>query len=229
MQTPTLHRASRFSRLVGLGLALASVVAMAEGDEWSKLRLSGVVLAGESELAVIQHRNGAGWFARPGDQLPGIGAVAKIAPTWIRLETPDGPRLLYLRSQPGASAPPSEPEPAKVAEAVPPAKGHITAGSVKATPEILKAIGRVVAANPRASDAELSLALIPLLDLPGDARVSSFFPGEPEREAKGPAEINAALTRGEMVRLRIETGGQQQMIYLMPGQPGAAGPNNGTP
>jgi hypothetical protein len=118
MQTPTLHRTSRFSRLVGLGLALASVVAMAEGDEWSKLRLSGVVLvAGESELAVIQHRDGAGWFARPGDQLPGIGAVSKIAPTWIRLETPEGPRLLYLNSQPGEGAPPSAPEPAKVAAA----------------------------------------------------------------------------------------------------------------
>jgi hypothetical protein len=202
---------------------------MAEGDAWSKLRLSGVVLvAGESELAVIQHRDGAGWFARPGDQLPGIGAVSKIAPTWIRLETPEGPRLLYLNSQPGEGAPPSAPEPAKVAAAVPPAKGHITAGSVKATPEILKAIGRVVAANPRASETELSLALIPLMDLPGDARVSSFFPGQPEREAKGPAEINAALTRGQMVRLRIEAGGQQQMIYLMPGPPGGAGPNNDT-
>jgi hypothetical protein len=227
MQTPTLHRASRFSRLVGLGLALASVVAMAEGDEWSKLRLSGVVLAGESELAVIQHRNGAGWFARPGDQLPGIGAVSKIAPTWIRLETPEGPRLLYLNSPPGEGAPPSAPEPAKVAAVVPPAEGHITAGSATATPELLKAIRRV-AAKSGASDAELSLALIPLMDLPGDARVSSFFPGEPEREAKGPAEINAALTRGEMVRLRIEAEGQQQMIYLTPGQPAGAGPNNDT-
>jgi hypothetical protein len=227
MQTPTLHRASRFSRLVGLGLALASVVAMAEGDEWSKLRLSGVVLAGESELAVIQHRNGAGWFARRGDQLPGIGTVSKIAPMWIRLETPEGPRLLYLNSPPGEGAPPSAPEPAKVAEVVPPAEGHRMGDSVTATLEILKAIARL-AAKPGASNAELSLVLIPLLDLPRDAQISSFFPGDPEREAKGPAEVNATLTRGEPLRLRIEAGGQQQMIYLMPGLPGGAGPNNDT-
>lgn len=219
------RRATRFFRLVGLGLALAGAAVASAGEEEAELRLSGVVLVkGESELAVVEHRDGQVWIVRSGDTLPGIGAVAEIARTWIRLETPDGSRLVYLTSQPGAGASPSEPEPAKVVVEVPPAEGHVMAGSATATPEILKAIGRV-AAYPGASNAQLSLALIPLLDLPGDAQVSSFFPGEPEREAKGPAEINAALTRGEMVRLRIEAGGQQRIIYLTPGQPAGAGSN----
>lgn len=223
MPPPTRPPATRLSPLVGLGLALAGVAAAGEGGELAGLRLSGVVLvAGEPERAVIERRNGAGQIVRRGDQLPDIGAVSNIAPTWIRLETPEGPRLVYLGSPPGAPAPPPAPEPARPA-AAPPEEGHVMARSATATPEILKAIARL-AAKPGASDAELSLVLIPLLDLPGDARVSSFFPGEPEREAKGPAGINAALTQGEMVRLRIEAGGQQQMIYLTPGQPAGTGP-----
>jgi hypothetical protein len=66
----------------------------------------------------------------------------------------------------------------------------------------------------------LSQALIPLLDLPGDARVSSIFPGQPERDAKGPAEVSASLARGEAVRLNVEAGGKKQMVYIRPEQPG---------
>jgi hypothetical protein len=215
-----LRHAHPISRLFALGLAVVSAAAVAVGSDPSGIRLTGVVMVpGESEWAVIEFSNGEQQIVRAGDKLPDIGSVAKILPTGIRLDTPKGPRVVNLEWGAGGGTPP-------VAAAAPvPAQpeGHITAGSIEATPEVLSAISRV-AARAAASDADLTHALIPLLDLPRDARVSGFFPGEPEREAKGPAEVGATLARGEVVRLNVEAGGKKQTVYMMPGQTAGTSP-----
>lgn len=188
------------------------------------MRLSGVFLvAGESEWAVIEFANGEQQIVRAGDKLPHIGSVTKILPTGIRLETPKGPRLVNLAWRPNTGG--ESPTPPSAAPNQ--QDGHVMASSLRATPDVLSAIARV-AGRVGASDADLTQALIPLLDLPSDARVSGFFPGEPEREAKGVAEVSATLARGQLVRLHVEAGGQKQTIYMTPGQPpgaGSAGPN----
>ncbi|MEF8716668.1 MAG: hypothetical protein V5B35_15110 [Candidatus Accumulibacter necessarius] len=209
-----LRHTHRICRLIALGLAFASATAVAAGSDPSGIRLTGVVMVpGESEWAVIEFPNGEQQIVRAGDKLPDIGSVAKILPTGIRLETPKGPRVVNLEWGAGGGTPP-------VAAATIPAQpeGHRLPRAIEATPEVLKTIGRV-AATPGASEAELSQALIPLLDLPGDARVSGFFPGQPERDAKGPTEVSASLARGEVVRLQVEADGKKQMVYIRPGQP----------
>jgi hypothetical protein len=211
-----LRHTHRICRLIALGLAFASGTAVAAGSDPSGIRLTGVVMVpGESEWAVIEFPNGEQQIVRAGDKLPQIGSVAKILPTGIRLDTPKGPRVVDLEWGAGGGTPPV------AAAATIPAQpeGHRLPGAIEATPEVLKTISRV-AATPGASGAELSQALIPLLDLPGDARVSSIFPGQPERDAKGPAEVSASLARGEAVRLNVEAGGKKQMVYIRPEQPG---------
>ena len=216
-----LRHAHRISRLFALGLAIASAAAVAVGSDPSGIRLTGVVMVpGESEWAVIEFPNGEQQIVRAGDKLPQIGSVAKILPTGIRLDTPKGPRVVDLEWGAGGGTPPvaaaAAPVPAQP-------EGAIMAGSIEATPEVLSAIGRV-AARGTASDADLTHALIPLLDLPRDARLSGFFPGEPERQAKGPAEVNASLARGEVVRRNVEAGGKKQTVYMMPGQTDGTNP-----
>jgi hypothetical protein len=206
-----LRHTHRISRLIALGLAFASAAAVAAGDQ-AGIRLTGVVMVpGESEWAVIEFPNGEQQIVRAGDKLPQIGSVTKILPTGIHLETPKGPRVVNLEWGAGGGTPP-------VAAAPTQPEGHRLPGAIEATPEVLKTISRV-AATTGASEAELSQALIPLLDLPGDARVSGFFPGQPERDAQGPAEVSASLARGEVVRLNVEAGGKKQMVYIRPGQP----------
>jgi hypothetical protein len=226
MHTPMLRHTHRICRLIALGLAFASGTAVAAGSDPSGIRLTGVVMVpGESEWAVIEFPNGEQQIVRAGDKLPQIGSVAKILPTGIRLDTPKGPRVVDLEWGAGGGTPP-------VAAAAPvPAQpeGHRLRGFDRGnarSPE--DAISRV-AATPRPSDAELSQALIPLLDLPRDARVSGFFPGEPEREAKGPAEVSASLARGEVVRLNVEAGGKKQTVYMMPGQTAGTSPAGSVP
>lgn len=230
MPPPGLRHTRRVSRLIGLGLglALAGAVAAGEGGELAGMRVTGVVMVpGESGLAVIEFRNGEQRFLRAGDQLPGIGSIAEVLPTGIRLQTPKGSRLVNLEwgaeaagAPPSAAAPGVDQSAAGLATAQP--TGHRMPGSIQVTPEVLSAIDRV-AATPGAGDAEFRQALNPMLGLPGDARVSSFFPGQPEREAKGMGEVGASLARGEFVRMRVESGGREQMVYIMPGQRGAAG------
>jgi hypothetical protein len=226
MHTPILRHTHRICRLIALGLAFATGTAVAAGSDPSGIRLTGVVMVpGESEWAVIEFPNGEQQIVRAGDKLPQIGSVAKILPTGIRLDTPKGPRVVDLEWGAGGGTPPV----AAAAAPVPSQpEGHITAGSIQATPEVLSAIGRV-AARAAASDADLTHALVPLLDLPRDARVSGFFPGEPEREAKGPAEVNASLARGEVVRLNVEAGGKKQTVYMMPGQTAGTSPTGSVP
>ncbi|MEF8715694.1 MAG: hypothetical protein V5B39_19505 [Accumulibacter sp.] len=210
-----LRHTHRICRLIALGLALASAAAVAAGGDPAGIRLTGVVMVpGESEWAVIEFPNGEQQIVRAGDKLPDIGSVTKILPTGIRLETPKGPRVVNLEWGAGGGTPPV------AAAATIPAQpeGRRLPGAIEATPDVLKTIGRV-AATPGAGEAELSQALIPLLDLPGDARVSGFFPGQPERDAQGPAEVSASLARGEVVRLNVEAGGKKQMVYIRPGQP----------
>jgi len=97
----------------------------------------------------------------------------------------------------------------------------IAPGLVKVTPDLAKAI------SGAASDAQLSQTLIPLLNLPADAQLSGHFPGRPAGEANGAAQVSAALARGEVVRLLVDSGGRQQTMYLKPGQTAPAAARTG--
>jgi hypothetical protein len=196
-------------------LLSVSSLGVAEPDgSLSKLRLSGVILVGgEPKLAVVEQRDGGGRTVRPGDKLRGVGVVTAIGPDWVSIDVGGEERVLHLTSTAQGQPPGNENAPTTDDQDISPPGS----GSVDVTPELLEELGRV-AANPSANDEDLSLTLIPLLGLSGDARVKLFFPGEPEREGKGPAEVHAALVRGQAVRLRIEEGGEDAMIYLMPAQ-----------
>lgn len=263
--SPRLRHARRVSRLIGIGLALASAAAVGAGGEAFGIRVTGVVMVpGESGLAVVEDGNGDQRLLRAGDRIPGIGSIAEVLPTGVRLDTPKGPRLVDLEwggnvagAPPSTAAPGIAPRagaapgidssaaspaivspaaapaidspvaspaadsaavsPDAVQSAAAPAAEPRPAGPIQATPEVLKAIGRV-AATPGASGAQVRQALSPVLDLPEDARISASFPGQPRREAKGLSEVSASLARGEVVRLRVESGGETQTVYVRPPQ-----------
>jgi hypothetical protein len=202
-----------------LPLALCFPIAATAVADWedalSELRLSGVILVGgEPKLAVVERAGRGGRTVRVGDTLRGVGAVTAIGPDWVRIDVGGGVGVLQLSAPAQGQSAGDDGQPSTVGT-VDLDNCSVHTGSVDVTPELLSEIGRV-AANPSASEEDLSLTLIPLLGLAGDARIKIFFPGEPEREEKGPAELHAALVRGEAVRLRIEQDGEEEMVYLMP-------------
>ncbi len=211
MPKAMLRHSRHPSRLIAVGLAIASAVAAGAGGDLAGMRVTGVVMVpGESGLAVIEFRNGEQRFLRAGDQLPGIGSIAEVLPTGIRLQTPKGPRLVNLEWDAGGGAPASGgAPPMAAASTAAQQEGHHRSNVIVATPEAMESISRV-AATPGAGVAEWSQALIPLLDLPADARVSP----------RGPATtVGASLAQGQIVPLQVEAGGTRRNVYIRPGQP----------
>lgn len=156
-------------------------------------------------------------MVRVGDSLPDGTRVLEIGSDWIRVSQGGEERVLRV-----SSLPPTEP-PIGPATAAEPKGGDTTqtppeaptaAWSAAADAELLDTVMRL-ASDPLSSEDDLGPALAPLLDLPADARIRPFFPGEPEREEKGLKELSASLARGEPVRLMVESGGQTETIYLM--------------
>ncbi len=181
------------------------------------LHLSGVVVVGkEVRLAVVERPGQGGRLVRAGDTLSDGSRVLEIGPDWIRLALEGEERVLQVAGL----------RPAKVGDAVRPAGGGVEppradqasdqplVSSAKADAEILDAVSRL-ASDPRASEDDLGFVLAPLLDLPADSSIRPFFPGQPEREEKGLSEIRATLARGELVRLKVDSDGQERMVYLM--------------
>lgn len=182
----------------------------------AQLRLSGVIaVGGETRLAVIEAAGQGGRLVRVGDKLVDGTRVLEIGPDWIRVRKGNIEQKLDINGVLPVSNDAGGP-PAAVAAAARPERPFPWEG--KASPEVVDAVTRI-AADPLASEADLTFGLASQLDLPADARVRPFFPGEEERERKGLAEVGEAIKRGEMVRLMVDTGGVEAAIYIMPGSP----------
>jgi hypothetical protein len=184
------------------------------------LRLSGVVaVGGEARLAVVELEGQGGRLVRAGEALSDGTRVLAIGLDWLRVSRDGEERTLQMSSLPPSGAVPEpvtprEPtgEPAAASDAHRP-----IAWSRPANAEVFDAVTRVVS-DPLASEADLSFALAPLLDLPADARVRPFFPGDPELEEQGLSAVRDTLARGELVRLMVEDGEETGTIYVMKNQ-----------
>jgi hypothetical protein len=230
-----------------LGLALARVGeaevapdggAQAPGAMQAEagLRLSGIVtVAGEPRYAVVEAPGGDGRLVQAGDTLPDGSQVLAIGPDWVRLSARGQERLLHIVGLPADTSPASagRPKPAPVAgqdaaapprvSAVDPAEGGSShRGLLVVDGWLADRIARV-AASKRRSAQVLADVIGDHLGLPSDTAIAVTDLGF--RPFGSAAEAKAALDQGQMLRVQIGSGEEQQMLYLQSPQdaPPAAG------
>jgi hypothetical protein len=199
-------------------VAPAALVAQGESGSAAAgdLRLSGVVaMGGEMRLAVVERPGQGGRLVRAGDTLSDGSRVLEIGPDSMRLALNGKERVLQVAGlRPAGAAEPGAAVGSAGGGAQPPSADQPLMSSAKANAEILDALSRL-ASDPRASEDDLGFVLAPLLDVPAGSSIRPFFPGQPELEDKGLSEMRAILDRGQVVRLKVDSGGQERMVYLM--------------
>lgn len=229
--------------LAGLSLAgvgRADVAADARGEvadaspPASGLRLSGIVtVAGEPRLAVIEGAGGDGLLVRVDETLPDGSRVLALGPDWVRLAVRGQETLLRLEGLP-ADAQRAPPDRQAVQPGEAPRPGSEKPVALRVVPNgaedarrrgVLTAdgeLGELIAgaAAKRRSTEALGDVIGAHLGLPMDAEVTvtdlNFAPFADAADAK------KALDENSMLRVKVTSGEEQQMLYLRSAADGQA-------